>query len=63
MNILKLVVSLLATALAGAAFPTMAQYPDKPVKIIARSEKWARARCACAHQAARLEQASAAHCA
>ena len=34
MNILRLVVFLLATALAGAAFPTLAEYPDKPVKII-----------------------------
>lgn len=34
MNILKLVVSLRATALASASFPTLAEYPDKPVKII-----------------------------
>jgi tripartite-type tricarboxylate transporter receptor subunit TctC len=34
MNISKLVVSLLATALACAAFPALAEYPDKAVKII-----------------------------
>ena len=34
MNKLKLVVSLLAAALSCAALPALAEYPDKPVKII-----------------------------
>jgi tripartite-type tricarboxylate transporter receptor subunit TctC len=34
MNNLRLVFSLLAAALSCAAFPTLAEYPDKPVKII-----------------------------
>jgi tripartite-type tricarboxylate transporter receptor subunit TctC len=34
MNKLKIVISLLAAALACAAFPALGEYPDKPVKII-----------------------------